>query len=85
MGDNVYNTVGDIDDDHGNGDDDDDGDDDGDDEGDDDDNDDDDDDEQGSRPARPAEPGTLKASLENTPAIASLTEGVPFFQYPSTS
>ena len=31
---------------------------------------------QGSRPARPAEPGTLKASLETTPAIASLTEGV---------
>ena len=40
--------------------------------------DDDDDDDQGSRPARPAEPGTLKASLENTPAIASLTEGVNF-------
>ena len=36
---------------------------------------------QGSRPARPAEPGTLKASLEITPAIASLTEGVVFHYY----
>ena len=31
---------------------------------------------EGSQPARPAEPGTLKASLLSTPRIQSLTEGV---------